>query len=149
MGPLGAPDGPGAAVAGSSEAETARKPLILVVEDHPHEWELYGKLLWYNGFDVIRAATGEEGLQLARERQPDLVLLDLVLPGMDGISLCRVLREDPATRDLQVVVLSGRAEWEMGVLMKRHGCVRYLEKPIGPLRVLHEVEQLLGRAPRD
>ena len=135
------------AAVNSHEAVPLRRPLILVVEDDRHEWELYGKLLWYNGFDVIRAETGEEGLVMARRHLPDLLLLDLLLPGMDGMSVCRTLKSDPATRNIIVVVLSGRAECEYGVLMRRNGCARYLEKPIGPLRVLHEVEQLIGRAP--
>lgn len=136
----------------AAEAEPAsyrevRRPLILVVEDDRHDWELYGKLLWYNGFDVMRADTGEEGLALARRHTPDLLLLDLMLPGMDGLSVCRALKSDPATREIIVVVLSGRAEREFGVVLQRSGCARYLEKPIGPLRVLHEVERLIGRAP--
>jgi len=137
----------GVAGADLNESEAPRRPLVLVVEDEPHDWELYGKLLWYNGFDVIRAQTGEEGLALAKSHSPDLMLLDLMLPGMDGQSLCRALKADPATRHIVVVVLSGRSEREFGVQMQQNGCARYLEKPIGPLRVLHEVEQLIGRAP--
>lgn len=130
----------------ASEGDRQR-PLVLVVEDDPHDWEIYGKLLWYNGFDVLCAADGAEGLQLAQDCRPDLVLLDLGLPEMDGLELCRRLKQHSATPDVPVVVLTARSKASFGQQARLVGCERYLEKPQSPLQVLHEVERVIGRAP--
>lgn len=130
-----------------SPDQDLERQLILVVEDEPHDWEIYGKMLWYNGFDVLYARDGADGLDLAREHRPDLVLLDLGLPGMHGLELCRRLKEDPASAGIPVLVLTARPESEYGDQARRAGCVRYLEKPMTPLQVLSEVESLIGQAP--
>lgn len=123
------------------------RQLVLVVEDNPDELELYGKILWYNGFDVLFAQDGAEGLQFAQDYQPDLVLLDLGLPEISGIELCRRLKQRTTSSHLPVVVLTARAEIDYGHRARRAGCDRYLEKPQSPLSVLQEVERLIGQAP--
>lgn len=123
------------------------RKLVLVIDDERAERELYGSLLWYNGFDVAFAETGEDGIQLAAEQHPDLVLLDMMLPGIDGLGVCETLRADARTDDIPVLALSGRSERELGPAARRIGCANYLEKPISPVAVLHEVERLIGRAP--
>lgn len=120
---------------------------MLVVEDEPHDWEIYGKMLWYNGFDVLYARDGAEGLDLARDYQPDLVLLDLGLPGMDGLELCRRLKDGSRKSEIPVLVLTARSERKYGDAARRAGCARYLEKPKTPLQVLSEVESVIGQAP--
>jgi CheY-like chemotaxis protein len=124
-----------------------QRPLILAVEDEPEHWEIYGKMLWYNGFDVVRAVDGEEGLELAHAARPDLIMLDIMLPKLDGLELCGRLKGDPETAEIPVVILSGRSRSELGARASDLDCASYLEKPIGPLDVLHEVERLVGRAP--
>lgn len=124
-----------------------RRPLVLLVEDDPADRQMYGKALWYNGFDVIEGEDGEEAVALAMEHVPDLVLVDLLLPGLNGIEVCRRLKEDPETAEIPVIALTARAEWEFGLLARDAGCLRYLEKPIGPLKVLKAVEDVVGRPP--
>jgi CheY-like chemotaxis protein len=123
------------------------RKLVLVIDDNDAERELYGGLLWYNGFDVAFADTGEGGVRRARERTPDLVLLDLMLPDIDGVSVCSILKDDDDTSEVPVVALSGRSEREMGHAARTAGCANYLEKPISPLDVLYEIERLIGRPP--
>lgn len=123
------------------------RQLILVVEDDANEWEMYGKLLWYNGFDVLYARSAEEGLDLARSHRPDLVLIDLVLPGMDGLELCRSLTADPRTAELRRVALTGRPEADWGARAREAGFDGYLEKPRTPVEVLHDVEGMIGKPP--
>jgi CheY-like chemotaxis protein len=137
---------PSAAHAGLSRDDRER-PLVLVVEDNPDELELYGKILWYNGFDVLFAQDGAKGLQFAREYEPELVLLDLGLPEIDGLELCRLLKQRTGNPRMPVVVLTARAEVDYGSRARGAGCDRYLEKPKSPLAVLHEVEKLIGPAP--
>jgi DNA-binding response OmpR family regulator len=127
--------------------EGRERQRVLVVEDNTEELELYGKILWYNGFDVMYARDGAEGLRCADDYQPDLVLLDLGLPEMDGLELCRRLKERAANDGLPVVILSARAQIDYGHQARRAGCDVYLEKPHSPMGVLKEVERLIGPAP--
>ena len=123
------------------------RPVILVVEDDEHEQEIYGRVLWYNGFDVVFAGDATEGLELARRHRPDLALLDLMLPGVDGLTLCATLRRDPATRAIPILALSGLPADRTAAAARKFGCLRYLEKPTSPVEVLHAVEAVIGRAP--
>lgn len=124
-----------------------RRQLVLVVEDDAHDREIYGQVLWYNGFDVLFARDGVEAVAMARAHQPDLVLLDLMIPRLDGLRVCRLLKEDPETAGIPVMVLSGRRRNEMEAAARAAGCCRYLEKPVSPVVALHEVEEQIGRAP--
>jgi CheY-like chemotaxis protein len=129
-----------------SRIEGQRK-LVLVVDDNDAEREMYGSLLWYNGFDVAYADTGRTGIDLAHKEHPDLILLDMMLPDIDGLRVCDELKRGGAMNDVPVVALSGRTERELGPAARSVGCIRYLEKPISAIDVLHEVEKLIGRAP--
>jgi DNA-binding response OmpR family regulator len=124
------------------------RQLVLVVEDNPHEREIYGRILWYNGFDVIFALDGEAALRMADEQRPDLVLLDLGLPDVPGLLVCEQLRQRAYMANVPVIVLSGMARERHGPQLRRAGCTQYLEKPASPIAVLHEVERFIGRPPR-
>lgn len=123
------------------------RQLVLVVEDDVHDWEIYGKLLWYNGFDVICTANGRDGLRLAREHHPDLVLLDMRLPGLDGLEVCRRLKADADLAGIPVIMLTGRSRQKYGKPAMEAGCHEFLEKPQSPLELLHHIESLIGRPP--
>jgi CheY-like chemotaxis protein len=125
------------------------KKTVLVVEDHPGEWDMYGRILWYNGFHVIVAEDGQTGLQLARDRKPDLIMLDLELPLLHGLELCSQLKQDESTREIPIVALTGRRLSELGGNSTVLGYARFLEKPMPPLRVLQIVEELIGRPTRE
>ena len=131
----------------SSESAERKRQLVLAVEDERHDWNIYGKLLWYNGFDVLWAENGEDGVRLATEHEPDIVLADLILPGMSGIDMCRALKANPRTSHIPVIMLTARSRREYGSRAIDAGCERYLEKPIGPVEVLHTIEDLVGRPP--
>ena len=88
---------------------------ILVVEDNERNLKLVRDVLQYAGYDVIAASSGEQGVALARERVPDLVLMDLQLPEMDGAAALRMLRNDPLTREIPVVAVTPSDEdWHHG-----------------------------------
>ncbi len=103
---------------------------ILVIEDNDLNRELVTDLLEANGFIVYQAREAEEGLRLAREYMPDLVLMDLSLPGMDGLAATRALREDPAIQHLTVIALTAHAMKGDEQTALRAGCDGYLTKPI-------------------
>jgi two-component system alkaline phosphatase synthesis response regulator PhoP len=87
--------------------EAAQKqPLVLLVDDEPEILDLYSFSLKEAGFDIITAPNGQEALRIAREKQPQLVLMDVKMPVMDGVEACMKLKEDPATKAIKVVFLT-------------------------------------------
>ena len=106
------------------------KKRILVVEDNPLNLELVTDLLEAAGFIVCDARTAEEGCHAARELSPDLILMDLSLPGLDGLAATRTLRADPATAHLTIVALTAHAMKGDEALALSAGCDGYLAKPI-------------------
>jgi two-component system, cell cycle response regulator DivK len=123
------------------------RPRVLVAEDDPNDREIYGRMLAYNGFDVIFAGDGETALRLARSRRPDLLLLDLGLPVLSGLDVCTELRGDAATAGMPIIALTAYARERMGRQARQAGCTTYIEKPVSPVSVLHAVESLIGKAP--
>ena len=103
---------------------------ILVIEDNDLNRELVTDLLEASGFIVYQAREAEQGLRLAREYMPDLVLMDLSLPGMDGLAATRALREDPAIQHLTVIALTAHAMKGDEQIALHAGCDGYLTKPI-------------------
>jgi DNA-binding response OmpR family regulator len=116
----------------------------LVIEDAPDMRVLATRLLEQNGFDVAVAADGEEGLSLAEEQRPDLILLDLTLPGLDGLEVCRRLR---GFSDAYIVIVSGREDELDKVEGLTVGADDYVTKPYSP-RELHARIQAMLRRPR-
>lgn len=119
---------------------------VLIVEDNPQNLKLAQLILSKAGFDVLQATDGEHGVRLAREQRPDLVLMDVQMPGLDGLAATRLLRNDPATAQLKIVVLSalamkGDRERILGV-----GCDAYLAKPFDYKELLATVLRLLEPA---
>jgi two-component system, cell cycle response regulator DivK len=106
------------------------KKRILVVEDNLLNLELVTDLLEAAGFIVCRALTAEEGLCAVRERSPDLILMDLSLPGLDGLAATKALRADPATRHLTIIALTAHAMKGDEAIALGAGCDGYLTKPI-------------------
>jgi CheY-like chemotaxis protein len=103
---------------------------VLIVEDNPVNMELAQDLLEIRGYRVLTAPSAEEGLGIARDQRPDMVLMDIGLPGMDGLEATRRLKEDPATRDIPVVCLTAHAmEGDQDKAMSV-GAVGYITKPI-------------------
>lgn len=119
-------------------------PRILVIEDNALNLKLVRDVLEHAGYDVGSAETGELGLAAAAQDPPDLVLLDLQLPGMDGHETLRRLRHGVLSRDVPVVAVTALAMAEDRDRAARAGFDGYLEKPISPRALPAQVEQFLG-----
>jgi CheY-like chemotaxis protein len=119
---------------------------ILIIEDNLLNLELATDLLEANGFVVSSAQTAEEGLRMARERLPDLVLMDFSLPGMDGLTATKNLKADPATRHLAVVGLTANAMKGDEELALNAGCDGYLTKPIDTRTFIAAVNKFIASA---
>jgi CheY-like chemotaxis protein len=105
-------------------------PMILVIEDNPLNVELVTDILEANGFSVRSAETAERGLELARQLSPGLILMDVHLPGMNGLNATKILKSDPATRHLKVVGLTAEAISDDEGAEAAAGFDGYLAKPI-------------------
>ena len=121
-------------------------PRILVIEDNPANLELFSDLLEAAGYEVYGANSAEEGLRLARGMHPDLILMDLSLPGMDGLAATRALREDPDTCQLRIVALTAHAMKGDEAIAERAGCNGYLTKPIDTRRFIASVARFIAPA---
>ena len=122
------------------------KKRILVVEDNLLNLELVTDLLEADGFIVCQAHTAEEGLRAARELAPDLILMDLSLPGLDGLAATRALRADPATRHLTIIALTAHAMKGDEAIARRAGCDGYLTKPIDTRTLAAKVAAYIAAA---
>jgi DNA-binding response OmpR family regulator len=118
---------------------------LLVVEDDPHTAELLRLYLTRDGHAVQVAVDGDSGLRIAHERPPDLVVLDLMLPGLDGFAVCRALR---AMGDVPILILSARGEEGDRVLGLELGADDYVVKPFSPREIVVRVRAILRRAQR-
>ena len=119
---------------------------VLIVEDDPNTVEVVQLYLRRDGHQVISAADGLEGLRLAREAHPDLVVLDLMLPGMDGIEICRLLREES---EVPIVMLTARVEEEDRLAGLDLGADDYVTKPFSPRELAARIRAVLRRSARD
>ena len=119
---------------------------IIIIEDNLLNLELATNLLEANGFVVASAQTAEEGLRLAHELLPDLVLMDISLPGMDGLSATKLLKGDPATRQLIVVGLTANAMKGDEEIALKAGCDGYLTKPIDTRTFVAPVKAFIAAA---
>jgi two-component system, cell cycle response regulator DivK len=120
-------------------------PTVLLVEDNEDNRTIYTTILRHYGHEVAEAGTGEEGIRLARELQPGVILMDIAMPGIDGWEATRRLKADPQTASIPVVALTAHAMAEDRQRAVDAGCESYLAKPVEPRRVVEEVERLLGR----
>src|SRR5262245_46175971 len=121
---------------------------VLVVEDDPDIALLLARSLTRAGFAVDQLSSGGEEIPALRRNLPDLLLLDLMLPGLDGIEICRALRADPATAALPIIMLTARAEESDRIVGLELGADDYITKPFSPNEVVARVRALLRRAHR-
>lgn len=119
------------------------KTTVLLVEDNHDNREIYRTYLRFHGYRVTDTANGTEALEIAVRDRPDLVLLDLSIPGMDGLTLARHLKENPDTGGIPVIALTAHALPEHRERAREVGCDGYLTKPISPSKVLEEIRRLL------
>lgn len=133
---------------GRSRAKArARKARILIADDSADSREMYAAYLTFRGFRVAKAADGKQALDKAVKGRPDVLVLDLAMPGLDGMEVCRRLKADARTHGMPVIALTGHVfrEWERAA--RDAGCDSFLAKPCLPTQLLREIRKFL-KAPR-
>ncbi|MEX0817753.1 MAG: response regulator [Gaiellales bacterium] len=120
-------------------------PLVLVADDDPDILTLVGFRLERAGYEVLPARDGEEALALALERQPDLAILDVMMPKLDGYEVTQRLRDDPATSGMPVILLTARVQEADITRGFEAGADDYIKKPFSPQELRARVQAILGR----
>lgn len=119
---------------------------VLLVDDSPTIVALLRKLLRQNGYDTLEAGDAETGIALARSAQPDIIFLDIVLPGMNGFAALRALRRDPLTKAIPIIMISGNAAATEQFYVQRIGADDFMKKPFARAEVFSRIETLLDGA---
>lgn len=121
---------------------------ILLVEDNADNLNIYRTLLVHYGYEVLEAENGEIAIRVARDSRPDLILMDIAIPVIDGWEATRRLKMDERTKAIPIIALTARAFEADRETAALAGCDGYLAKPIEPQRVVEEVERFLGPRPQ-
>ncbi len=119
------------------------KRTVLVIDDNPDLLDMVDAILSDTGFLVAKTVSGEEGLTVARTLRPDLILLDLNMPRMDGWEVLRLLKEDEVTRDIPVAIFSVRTDLRDKIFGLQRGAVDYIPKPFQYDHLAERVERIL------
>ncbi len=120
------------------------RPLAVVADDEDDILALFAAALTSAGCDVAQARDGESALRLVRERQPEVVVLDIAMPGLDGLEVLRRLRADPSTAELPVILVSARAQEADVRLAYEEGASKYISKPFSPRELAAAARELLA-----
>lgn len=120
-------------------------PLVLVVDDLRDNREMYVEYLEFSGFDVVSATNGREAISMALAHKPDVIIMDMSLPEMDGWEATEVLRASPETKDMLIIAVSGHAETQFQRRAITAGCDMFVAKPCLPQDLVTHVREQLAR----
>jgi two-component system cell cycle response regulator DivK len=123
-----------------------RIPLVLVADDYADTRIIYAESLRFAGFRVAEAANGQEAIDAARELEPDVVVMDLSMPVMDGWEATRRLKADPKTKNIRIMAVTAHAEGAHRLLAWRAGCDDFFSKPVLPHQLISRIKHYLGAA---
>jgi CheY-like chemotaxis protein len=127
--------------------EARKAPLVLVVDDYEDAQQMYAEYLQLSGFEVAGARNGAEALEKAQALLPDVILMDLSLPVMDGWEATRRLKSDERTRAIPVVALTGHTLPGHSEGARKAGCDALVTKPVMPAALVAEIQRMLARGP--
>ena len=120
--------------------------LVMIVDDSPTEVHVMKTVLEKHGFDTVSATSGSECITLAREMHPDLILMDVVMPDVNGFQATRTLTRDPSTQSIPVVMVTTKSQETDRIWGMRQGAVDYIVKPVTATDLVAKTEKILRRA---
>lgn len=118
--------------------------VVLIIDDSPTELHLFQNMLERAGFDTLVADSGEEGLRQARNGHPDCILMDVVMPGMNGFQATRKLTKDPATASIPVIIITAKDQETDKIWGMRQGAVEYLVKPVADKALVSMINTVMA-----
>ncbi len=117
---------------------------VLVIEDNQENLRLITYVLRRNGYEVIPCGTGEEGIDLATRENPFFIILDINLPGMDGLEVAREIRKSEVSQNIPIIAITSYAMVGDRERIMASGCNGYFEKPIDPLTIMDKIHEIIG-----
>jgi twitching motility two-component system response regulator PilH len=127
-----------------ADADERSTPLVLVIDDSPTETRILGHILVKAGFRVESAADGVEGVEMARRLLPDLILMDVIMPALNGFQATRMLHRDAVTAEIPIIIITTKDQPTDRTWGLRQGAVDYLVKPVDPVELLGRIRAILG-----
>jgi twitching motility two-component system response regulator PilH len=118
-------------------------PRVLIVDDSPTEMHVMKTMLEKNGFDILTAESGEAGIETARSEKPDLILMDVVMPGLNGFQATRQLTNDSATANIPIIIVTTKNQETDRAWGMRQGAKDYLTKPVEETQLVDKINQYL------
>ena len=118
---------------------------VLLVEDNPHNRKIFSGMLTHSGFEVVEAEDGHQAIAEMARQLPDIVLMDLSIPGVDGWEVTRRFKADARTKNIPIIALTAHAMRGDEERARAAGCDHYLAKPVSPKKVVEEVRKLLPK----
>jgi twitching motility two-component system response regulator PilH len=118
--------------------------VILIIDDSPTELHLFQNMLEKNGFNTLVADSGEEGIRQAQSKKPDCILMDVVMPGMNGFQATRKLTKDPGTSDIPVIMITTKDQETDKIWGMRQGAVEYLVKPVAERDLVAKINAVVN-----
>jgi two-component system cell cycle response regulator DivK len=118
---------------------------VLLVEDNPHNRKIFSGMLTHSGFEVVEAEDGHQAIAEMAKQLPDIVLMDLSIPGIDGWEVTRRFKADARTKAVPIIALTAHAMRGDEERARAAGCDHYLAKPVSPKKVVEEVRKLLPK----
>jgi twitching motility two-component system response regulator PilH len=122
---------------------------ILIVDDSNTEVHVFTKMLEKHGYEILVAKTGEEGIELAQQNKPDLILMDIVMPGMDGFQATRKLSKNAETANIPIIIISTKSQQTDKIWGMRQGAKDYLIKPVTENTLISKIKSVLAAGPGD
>ncbi len=119
--------------------------VVLIIDDSPTELHLFQNMLERAGFDTLVADSGEEGMKTAKAARPDCILMDVVMPGMNGFQATRKLTRDPDTAGIPIIMITGKDQETDKIWGMRQGAVEYLVKPVAEKDLVKMVNAVMAR----
>ena len=117
---------------------------VLIIDDSPTELHLFQNMLEKGGFDTLVADSGEDGIRQAAATQPDCILMDVVMPGMNGFQATRKLTQDPRTSDIPVIMITTKDQETDKIWGMRQGAVEYIVKPVGAKDLIAKIKTVMA-----
>ena len=118
--------------------------VVLIIDDSPTELHLFQSMLEKAGFETLVADSGEEGLKAARTSRPDCILMDVVMPGMNGFQATRKLTRDPKTADIPVIMITSKDQETDRIWGMRQGAVEYIVKPVADKELVSRISSVMA-----
>ena len=118
--------------------------VVLIIDDSPTELHLFQNMLEKAGFETLVADSGEEGLKAARAARPDCILMDVVMPGMNGFQATRKLTRDPKTADIPIIIITSKDQETDKIWGMRQGAVEYVVKPVADKELVATINAVMA-----